>query len=295
MDSIGEVVYDGGYSGISAIYTHSYAASGFTASPYALAALLTVTFACAAAGAALDKSKKRRIFYGISAPIMAAAAFHTLVTPAVIGIACGGIIVLAISIARSISGGGKSAVITAVIICAVAGATGGILFGTDTITLRDEQVIFTDGYVMRSITHNGRDDTSTDIYTYLRDDGLYVAEQNLLTGVGEDTTPYALSTYGLRTDRFYNEYVDMAATRGVPCLVFYGLFLLTALIRMIKNLKSAVKGESFIPAAAAAAVIAYLVQAFFNTSWTTSAPIFYIMLGLAYTSTVHSSQGTVHS
>ena len=275
--------YDGGISQITGIYTHSRAASGFVTSPFALAAVLAVAFACAAAGAAFDENKKRRVLYTIAAPVIAAAACLTRVKPAVIGIIAAAVIVLVLAVIGAVKKKERSAVVFAVIIMAVSGACGGILFGTGAADFRDEQVIFTDGFVMRSITYFGREDTEKDIYTYLRDDGMYVAQQNPMLGTGPDNLSYEYSACGTITDRFYNEYVDLAASRGIPCLIAYGIFLLVSVVKMAKGIKRFIGGETdWTVCAASAAVLCYLIQAFFNTSWVNSTLYLYIMLGLVW-------------
>lgn len=280
--SAGEVYYDGGLTGIFGIYSHGRAASGFMTSPHALAAVLSAAFALALAALAFDGSKVRKIFCGISAPVMAAAACLSRVLPAVIGIGAGAAVVLVIAVIRAVKGG-KSSLICALVGIAVSGAAAGILFGTGAADLRDEQVIFTDGFVMRSLTYSFREDTEDDIYTYLRKDAEYIAGQNPLLGVGLDNQPYCMSEYGADTDRYYNEYLDIAVTRGVPCLIVYGIFLLISVIKAVKSVGQFAKtGENAVCAGAAAAMAAYLAQAFFNTTWALSAPYLFIAVGLIW-------------
>jgi O-antigen ligase len=207
-----------------------------------------------------------------------------MVLPAVVGIASAAVIVLVLALIKAFKKGGqKSAAVWAVIIIGVSAAVSGILFGTGTAKFEDEKVIFTDSYVMRSITGYGREDTEKNIYTDLRDDGFYVALQNPILGVGPDNAVYYLSLYGTSTDRFYNEYADIAATRGIPCLIVYGIFILASIVKMFGAVKKFIGGQaSWIAPAASAAALAYLVQAFFNTSWVNSTLYLYIMLGLVW-------------
>lgn len=282
----GQIVYDGGYSSISGIYTHSRAASGFITSPFALAALLCITFSCALGGAAFAKSKKRRIFYGISAPIMAAASFLTQVISGVIGIFTAAFIIIVIAVVKLIAKrNAASSVVICGVITAVCAICAALLFGTNTIEFNDESIIFTDGYVMRSITYAQRNDSDEGIYSYLRSDAQFIIEEFPITGVGPDNMPSYLTTYGISTDRFYNEYLDIAASRGILCLIAYAVFFVITIVKMLKALKNTLNGESWVPAAACAAISAYLVQAFFNTSWVNSTPYLYIMAGLVWSFT----------
>lgn len=278
----GEMYYDGGISQMSGIYSHGRAASGFMTSPHALAALLSVAFALALAALAFDGSKARKLFCGISAPVMAAAACLSKVLPAVIGIGAGALTVLVIAVIRAVKGG-RSSLVCALAGIVISGAAAGILFGTGAAEFRDEQVIFTDGFVMRSITYSNREDTDEDIYTYLRKDAEYIVSQKPLLGVGPDNQPYYMSEYGADTDRYYNEYLDIAVTRGVPCLIIYGIFLLISVIKAVKSVGNFVKtGKDGVRAGAAAGMLAYLAQAFFNTTWAVSAPYLFIAIGLIW-------------
>lgn len=284
-EAAGEIFYEGGVSEISGIYTEKAAASGFATSPYALAAIVSVAFAFALAGAAFDDSKKRRIIYGAASPFMAAAACLTKVLPGVTGICAGAVIVLAFAAVRSFAKGSqsRSPIAVAAVLTVCAGVAAGALFGTGTAGFSDEEVIFTDGYVMRSITPYGREDYEKGIYSYLRDDALYVAGQNPVLGVGCDNQPYVFSKYGTVTDRFYNEYLDMAASRGWICLSLYAVFLLISVFRAVKAFRQFIsKGGSWIAAAAPAGAAAYLIQAFFNTTWVNSTPYLYVALGLIW-------------
>lgn len=278
----GEIYYDGGISQMEGIYSHSRAASGFMTSPHALAAMLSVAFAFALAALAFDASKKRKIFCGISAPVIAAAACLSRVIPAVVGIGAGAVIILIIAAVRAAKGG-LSSLVCAVAGIVISGVAAGILFGTGAADFKDEQVIFTDGFVMRSLTYSHRDNTDDEIYTYLRKDAEYIVSQKPMLGIGPDNQPYFMSEFGADTDRYYNEYLDIAVTRGVPCLIVYGIFLLISLLKAIKSMANfAMTGENSVCAGASAAMIAYLAQAFFNTTWAVSTPYLFVATGLIW-------------
>ena len=76
-------------------------------------------------------------------------------------------------------------------------------------------------------------------------------------------------------DKAHNEYLQIAATIGIPALIIYLLFLF---IIMKENLKQFFSNKIIL--ILLLSIIGYLVQAFFNISTIGVAPIFWIMLGL---------------
>ncbi len=276
------------------IYEHGRAASGFLTSPHALAALISVAFAVALAGAAFGGSRKRKSLYSGAAVLMAAAGCLTRVISAQIalGVSSGIILVLALIKAFKKENGSKAALVGLVPIV-FSGIVVGIMLGTGTAESKDEAVIFTDSFIVRSIGRNqryeyeaGQEDYGSDersIYAYLEADGEYVISQKPLLGTGPDNFSYHLSEYSLTLDRVYNEYLDIAAQRGVPGLVLHLMFVLICLIKAIKAAVRYIKGEGdWLAAASLGAMCAYLAQAWFNTTWAFSTYYFYIAAGLAW-------------
>ena len=107
-----------------------------------------------------------------------------------------------------------------------------------------------------------------------------------LLGSGPDTLAYSLlynvtedaiefievtNTYA---DKAHNEYLQIAATMGIPALIVYLAFLAQILANNKNMFKDNSKFILMIP------IIAYLVQAFFNISTIGVAPIFWLLLGL---------------
>lgn len=76
-------------------------------------------------------------------------------------------------------------------------------------------------------------------------------------------------------DKAHNEYLQIAATIGIPALIIYLIFIG---IIVLKNLKLSIKNNArFIMLMS---IISYLIQAFFNISTIGVAPLFWLMLGL---------------
>ena len=273
------------------IYIHEKAASGFLTSPHALAALLTIAFAIALGGIAFDSSKKRRIFYCIAAPVMAAAACLTKVWAGVLCIAAAALFVTVFAIVKAAKG--SKGALAVLIPVACSGIAAGALFGTGASKFMDEAVIFTDSYVVRSTSLDqrydyimGLTDKDTDdrnIYNYLFGDGENIIAANPVLGVGPDVCIYCTNDYKLSTDRMYNEYIDFMAQKGILNMALFGAFLLITVIKGFKLLAGFVGGKGdWVSAAALAAVLAFMVQAWFNTSWFSASYLFFIAAGLCW-------------
>ena len=90
---------------------------------------------------------------------------------------------------------------------------------------------------------------------------------------------------GVSVDKAHNEYLQIAATIGIPALVIYlifiGIILLPKTKYMLKN------KVSFIMCVT---IISYLVQAFFNISTIGVAPIFWMILGFADNKSIQEKQ-----
>jgi putative inorganic carbon (HCO3(-)) transporter len=79
-------------------------------------------------------------------------------------------------------------------------------------------------------------------------------------------------------DRAHNEYLHIAAVSGIPALICY---LVMLFLIITKNIKFIFKDK--IQTALLFGVLGYLIQAFFNISVVSVAPIFWILLGLLAT------------
>lgn len=77
-------------------------------------------------------------------------------------------------------------------------------------------------------------------------------------------------------DKVHSEYLEYAATMGIPALIFYLWFLLSIFIPWIKRRKE-IKPEIL---AILLGLTAYLIQACFNFGTITTLPVFFVMLGI---------------
>ena len=81
---------------------------------------------------------------------------------------------------------------------------------------------------------------------------------------------------GVVVDKAHNEYLQIAATIGIPALAIYLIFVSTILFPKMKYM---LKNKANL--ILCITIISYLVQAFFNISTIGVAPIFWMILGLA--------------
>lgn len=281
----GEYHYTEAANGLTGIYINGYAASGFTTSPHALAGLLSLGFALALAGVAFGEGKKRRILYIPAAVAMAAAAVTTRTIPALLGICTGAAAVLVLALIKAFKKNGARSALLVLIPIAISAALVAVMANMNRFSFKDEEIIFTDGFIFRSTTMYGRMNThpSKTIYGCLAYEGEFMMSEYPIFGIGPDNGGNYLSYHVLTADRFYNEYIDTAVQRGIPSLILWGVFLLVTVIKGIKAAIGFMKGKnSFIGAAALAAALAYLAQAWFNTTWVGSTHIFYIIIGLIW-------------
>lgn len=281
------------------------AANGLSMTPHALAGVLTVCFAAALAAVIFSDKLAVKLASGCAAVLMTAAGVYTRTVTALIGLGTAAVVMAAIAVIYAVKNRGASSadeedeaavpvysvksVVISLVCCVVAvGAAVGILAGTGELELHDEEVIRTDSIRMLMLLQ--RDDTETWIYPYLWDDGVYIAEQNPLLGVGPDNWA-AISRAGSTIDRTYNEYVDVAMQRGFITAALYVIFLLVTLIKALGALGSFIGREvNWAAAAVCCAVCAYIVQAFFNISSLASSPFFYICIGLVWSYTAKAKR-----
>ncbi len=157
--------------------------------------------------------------------------------------------------------------------------------------LYDGGIIWDDGYYRLSTAGPYmRDENSFQIYDawsalkYCREKGWETVKIDPLFGVGPDNYHFAQ----LRTsmvivqnpnlaDRPYNDFIFIAATRGIPSLVLHAALLIVCLILAWKHRKQM---QSWILIAGCAGVILYSCTAAVGISVLTVAPLFWILLGI---------------
>ncbi|WP_197081055.1 O-antigen ligase family protein [Gordoniibacillus kamchatkensis] len=83
-----------------------------------------------------------------------------------------------------------------------------------------------------------------------------------------------------------NDYLQIALTMGVPTLIVYLLFLFMVLHSGFKKARMLKGDQQIMTYGMLAAIVGYLVQAFFNISVVSVAPYFWLLLGFVYSRSV---------
>ena len=84
-----------------------------------------------------------------------------------------------------------------------------------------------------------------------------------------------MQKYNGKVDKAHNEYLQIAATMGIPALTVYLLFVISIISSKVKDILKSKKNMLFF-----LIIVSYLVQAFFNISVIAVAPIYWFVLGL---------------
>lgn len=110
-------------------------------------------------------------------------------------------------------------------------------------------------------------------------------------GSGPDTLEYVFpakpdelekyfGTTNIKVDKAHNEYLQIAITLGVPALLTYLLLIFVVLKRAFQAAKAVTGNDKILLMGLISAIVGYLVQAFFNISVVTVAPLFWALLGI---------------
>lgn len=267
--------------------------SGLSDSPIFFGSFLTIVSAVAISGAIYDKNIKRARVYGVSSVLFFLTGLFTSSVVPLIGIGATVVIILILEFTAG-KGGTKfeSGVLKssrkrlAAIICSLA-AVFGIVFATQGIYLRDKAIAYTDAYYRLFIVAGSPSPVNEEsLWKIGADRSFIMIVDHPLLGVGPDMFAKAQADKALNVDaldRSYNEYLYIAATRGVPSLLVYLAFLGATLYRLVKDLKQFTSDrEKWFRPALLTAITAYSIQAFFSASAVTVAPFFWLLLGISW-------------
>ena len=141
--------------------------------------------------------------------------------------------------------------------------------------------IFSDGHRVVTDFESADDAGSTRVQIYKTTIPLLL--ETPLFGEGPDTFqhvyPQEMRESNRVLDKAHSEYLQIGTTLGIPALIAYLWFLFKVIKRNINKLKS---NRNVYDIALFLAVSAYLIQASFNISVVTVAPVFWLLLGLSY-------------
>ncbi|HBM81942.1 MAG TPA: hypothetical protein DD426_14090 [Clostridiaceae bacterium] len=120
----------------------------------------------------------------------------------------------------------------------------------------------------------------------------YIFERPIL-GSGPDTfdkvfsmspkeAKYHFGSQNIYVDKAHNEYLQIIVTTGFPSLFFYMVFLSIVYRKALKSLKYG--NKNIYTLCFLGGVTAYIIQAFFNISVVSVAPLYWSLLGMLISS-----------
>ena len=273
--------------------------SGLSDSPIFYGSFLTLATAVAAAGAMYEKNILRARIYGGSAVFFFLTGLFTSSVVPLIGIGTAYIVLIVIEFTvgkggnRSNSGSGfedgvlKSPRKRLAALLIGTAAVLGLVLAFQGLWLRDKAIAYTDCFYRLFITGGPSPVNYDSLWKIGAERSFILIKEHPILGIGPDLmAKYQISLEELVTDsidRSYNEYLYVAATRGIPALAVYIALLGASFARLFKDVREfASDREKWFRPALLAAVTAYSVQAFFSASAVTVAPFFWLLLGVSW-------------
>lgn len=259
--------------------------SGLTGSPLFFAMLMTIMLSIALYGSVFSENKKRRILYTAT---IVPFVFSILQTHTLSGIA-GILLVSAINLIISLKQHKikKSTLVICLIMWIFVGIS---LFNQ--YKFYDGGIIWQDSFFRLGVTgyfsFNAADfdvNNLKELYSYLWNEALSAIKQFPLTGTGIDCfafTQYKTTSilqYELNSiDRPYNDYLFLAATRGIPYLIGYIAMIVYCIVQGIKNAR---RNKNWYCLAIPSIMTAFVLMSLFNNSSVSYMPFVWIIMGLS--------------
>ena len=160
-----------------------------------------------------------------------------------------------------------------------------VVFFVQGIYIRDKAIAFYDAnfrlFIALGYSHKLAEGET--LYSIAWSRSLDFVKDHPILGVGPDCLVRAQLGNKLyeinQIDRSYNEYIYIAATRGLPALAAYVAWMAYVIKRGVGKIKNTA-ADNWYAAAMLTAVGAYFVQAFFSASSVTVTPLLWLMAGL---------------
>ncbi len=288
-------------------YENVFLSSGLTGSPIFYGAVTTLTGAIAVVGAVYSASKRRAKLYAAAAVFIFLTGMFTGSVVPIIGEAA---VILAAVIIEAVNSGKfggvkfedcklfNTSLKRAVSMTAALVITFVIVLFTQGFYFRDRPIAFYDSFyrLFISNTMTLTDHSKGNIpYTvdFWKDQWGYAidtANAVPLTGVGPDCFALARGQEANINDKCYNEFLYIAATRGYISLAAYALLIISTIVVLCKKMKRFFgdKTKWYLPCLMTA-VIGYTVQSCFNASAITTAPFFWLILGIAWATRIDNA------
>jgi hypothetical protein len=259
-------------------YDNVYLASGTTDSPIFYGAFLTLAGAVAIMSAVFAESKiKRNICIGAASLMFLVGLFTSSITP-IIGFCAVIVLGFVFSIIALKSKKDKKPLLTMLLITGIFAAVFLLILFTQGLWIRDVYIARMDDFYRKLIV-GATTSGSGSLYEKAWADSIAMIRDKPIFGVGPDCFAAYQDFATMAYDKSYNEYLFIAATRGVPALLGYIVLLIMFAVRTKQKITKSPDVTTVIIFTAAAA---YMIQAFWNASAVTVAPIFWLLLGLGF-------------
>lgn len=278
--------------------------SGFADNPIFYGSFVTVVLGAAVIGALYEKNVIRARIYGCCAALLFLTGLFTSSVVPLIGSGCVIVIASIIELA-AVKGGVKfdEGILRAsrkrfLVLIASFAAIFGIVFAAQGINLmdttindvdfiRDKTIAYSDAYNKLFIIGSPSPLNPKTHWQLGAEQSLAMIKEHPILGIGPDLmAKLQVNDPKLMTDsldKSYNEYLFIAATRGIPSLIVYLALLFATFGQLFKGMKEfAADREKWFRPAILTAVIAYSAQAFFSASAVTVAPFFWLIMGFAW-------------
>lgn len=285
------------------------AVSGLAYSPISLAMLLGLSIIAALLGAVLCENKVRRIIYGASSAVMSFILVFTYSLVGWVGLGSAVIISLVVIFVKKAPKIRLIPILAAVAapalsIAIIVNGVGGIYSNYE---LHDGPIMWHDSWFRLDSSGDYRtpevkkdlsklDDTKY-AYGYMNDKTISIIKRYPLLGTGPENLIFAqvYENYKLPNgdykisgeagvlnegtfDKCYNEFLYIAATRGIPSLIAFLVLLVTSVAFSVKKLKSQKDGKALI--FGLCVVISGIIMFTVGTSSMIFAPIFWTFAGV---------------
>jgi O-antigen ligase len=207
--------------------------------------------------------KRRLFFLAVALVSFTTGLFTSSITP-VIGCAAAVVVMFICAVYY-----GESRYVKSVLqILAVMAVIFLVVLAFQGLWFRDTYIARFDGFFRKMIVGSTVND-SRNLYTSAWSASLAAIKAHPLFGVGPDGFAAWQNFTPMTYDKSYNEYLFVAVTRGIPSALIFIAFIVYSARRLIKDFKNPFSVVCLI------ALVAYAVQAFFNASAVTVAPLFW--------------------
>ena len=289
------------------LFENLHLPSGLTDSPITFAMLLAMILCIAIPAAILSKSKTQRIFALVCAGFDMLLLLKTQTIAGLLGAGFGLLLALVLLVICRKKAAGKAWLLPLVLVGALA-VSGVWVYFTPTIngayrTYNDEPlpngfafydggIVWDDGFYRLSTAcpysahdeHDFEIEDASSVLKYCWSEGVRGLKVDPVFGTGPDNFWYlqlrrsmTLNANVNGVDRPYNDFLFIAATRGIPTLVLYVLLLLLCLVQGIRHRKQT---GSWVYLSAGFAVLAYTLTSMVGISVLTVSPLLWMLLGV---------------